>query len=259
MNRLGWRGILALIVVAVILLWLYLSARAASAACNSYTVQRGDTLGQIARQYGTSVQAIANANGITNVNLIHVGQRLCVPSGSAPAGQPAAAPASSGSCVDVATLARQRGWTVGNAVDHGGVVVQLARADVLPAGYEATGPNRTILTNSLGNDRNMGTGYWTVYAKCGSTAAPAPAQAPQAQPQAQPATSTNSCMLGKDLAAQRGWAVLNLPESVTKYGGAVVSKSPGSLPANWEEICNGGVCSIYPPNGTCRDQLGVNR
>ncbi len=258
MNRLGWRGILALIVVAVILLWLYLSARAASAACNSYTVQSGDTLGQIARDYGTSVQAIANANGIVNVNRIYVGQRLCIPSGSAPATQPAAAPAS-GSCVDVASLARQRGWTIGQSVDHGGVVVQLARADVLPAGYEATGPNRTILTNSLGNDRNMSAGYWTVYAKCGS-AAPAPAQAPQAQPQAQPATTgSNACMLGQDLAAQRGWAVLNLPESVTRYGGAVVSKSPGSLPANWEEICQGGVCSIYPPNGSCRDQLGVSR
>lgn len=41
-----------------------------------YTVQRGDNLSKIARQYGTTVDAICKRNGIVNANLIFVGQRL---------------------------------------------------------------------------------------------------------------------------------------------------------------------------------------
>lgn len=48
-------------------------------ACTWYTVQRGDTLSKIAARYGTSVQAIAQRNKLRNVNLIYVGQRLCIP------------------------------------------------------------------------------------------------------------------------------------------------------------------------------------
>ena len=42
----------------------------------TYTVKRGDTLSQIAAKYGTTVKAIAAENGIKNVNLIYVGQKL---------------------------------------------------------------------------------------------------------------------------------------------------------------------------------------
>ena len=41
-----------------------------------YTVKRGDTLGRIAQRYGTTVQQIAQLNGIQNVNLIYPGQVL---------------------------------------------------------------------------------------------------------------------------------------------------------------------------------------
>lgn len=41
-----------------------------------YTVKRGDTLGKIASQYGTTVQEIAQINGIQNINLIFPGQVL---------------------------------------------------------------------------------------------------------------------------------------------------------------------------------------
>lgn len=42
----------------------------------TYTVKRGDTLSAIAKKYGTTVKAIAAENGIKNVNLIYVGQKL---------------------------------------------------------------------------------------------------------------------------------------------------------------------------------------
>lgn len=47
----------------------------------TYIVVRGDTLGRIATRFGTTVAAIAQANGITNINLIFVGQRLTIPTG----------------------------------------------------------------------------------------------------------------------------------------------------------------------------------
>ena len=41
-----------------------------------YTVQRGNTLSQIASMYGTTVQEIARINNIQNVNLIYPGERF---------------------------------------------------------------------------------------------------------------------------------------------------------------------------------------
>ena len=42
-------------------------------------VQRGDTLWALSRQYGTTVSAIARANGIANPDRIDVGQVLTIP------------------------------------------------------------------------------------------------------------------------------------------------------------------------------------
>ncbi len=44
--------------------------------CRPYTVQRGDTLGGLARRYGISVDVLAAAN--PNVNLQR-GQSICIP------------------------------------------------------------------------------------------------------------------------------------------------------------------------------------
>jgi LysM repeat protein len=49
-----------------------------------YVLQRGDNLIHIARDHGTTVQAILEANGISNPNRIYAGQPLVIP-GSAPA------------------------------------------------------------------------------------------------------------------------------------------------------------------------------
>ncbi len=51
----------------------------ASACANQHTVVRGETLRKIADQYRTTIQAIVEANKITNPNLIVPGQILCIP------------------------------------------------------------------------------------------------------------------------------------------------------------------------------------
>lgn len=45
----------------------------------THTVRPGDTLGELAARYDTSVEAIVAANGIPNRDLIHVGERLLIP------------------------------------------------------------------------------------------------------------------------------------------------------------------------------------
>jgi LysM repeat protein len=44
-----------------------------------YTVQEGDTLGAIALTYDVSVEDLMAANGLTDANVLHVGQTLVVP------------------------------------------------------------------------------------------------------------------------------------------------------------------------------------
>lgn len=61
------------------------SAPIQAPAVGTYTVQSGDTLSSIAAKFGTSYQALASLNGISNPNLIYVGQVLRV-NGSASAG-----------------------------------------------------------------------------------------------------------------------------------------------------------------------------
>jgi murein DD-endopeptidase MepM/ murein hydrolase activator NlpD len=48
---------------------------------STHRIQRGDTLSQLARRYGTSVQALAQANNIRNPNLIIAGRSLQIPDG----------------------------------------------------------------------------------------------------------------------------------------------------------------------------------
>jgi LysM repeat protein len=54
----------------------------------TYRVVRGDTLARIAQRFGTTVQALAALNGITNPNRIFAGQVLKISGGTGPAPQP---------------------------------------------------------------------------------------------------------------------------------------------------------------------------
>jgi murein DD-endopeptidase MepM/ murein hydrolase activator NlpD len=61
-----------------------IAAIAGMAETGRYTVRRGDTLSSIALRQKRSIDALAQANGITNPNRIYAGQLLTIPDVSAP-------------------------------------------------------------------------------------------------------------------------------------------------------------------------------
>lgn len=90
----------------------------------TYTVKAGDTLGRIAKEHKTTVAALAKANDLKNVNVIHVGQKLTVPDTFTPApAKPPVAPAQpppnvTGGAARIAEYARQH--DIGSPIDNGG-------------------------------------------------------------------------------------------------------------------------------------------
>ncbi len=77
----------------------------APASQQVYVVQAGDTLGQIAKRYGTTVAALMAANGLPNANTIAVGQRLIIAKGGGSARVTAVRPTKF-----VASISQQRCW-----------------------------------------------------------------------------------------------------------------------------------------------------
>ena len=60
--------------------WLYIPGARPPYSCGFYhTVAAGQTLHSIGRTYKVNPWAIASANGIYNLNIIHAGQRLFIP------------------------------------------------------------------------------------------------------------------------------------------------------------------------------------
>jgi LysM repeat protein len=70
-----------LIVITLVFILLFTSVTPALAD-TTYVVKSGDTLGSISRSFGVSVSAIMQANGLTNPDLIFVGQTLRIPTGT---------------------------------------------------------------------------------------------------------------------------------------------------------------------------------
>lgn len=85
-----------LLIVIVILLALFSSQMAVAApgaqgGGTVYYVTWGDSLSGIAEQYGVSMAAILQANGLANPDMIYVGQPLVIPGGGGYSGGPAGA------------------------------------------------------------------------------------------------------------------------------------------------------------------------
>ncbi len=111
-----------------------------------HVVARGETLGRIAYKYGSSVSALAKRNGITNLNLIRIGQNLII---SGTASTPSSGETSGEENTELPTspAIHSGSHTVGRgesiksiAADHGVTVEQITRANgiingVIFAGY----------------------------------------------------------------------------------------------------------------------------
>lgn len=88
-------------------------------AGGTYTVVAGDTLSGIAQRYGTNYQTLAAMNGITNPNLIRVGQVLKVPGGGAAAPKAKTYTVKSGD--NLSTIAKNNGTDVATLVRLNGI------------------------------------------------------------------------------------------------------------------------------------------
>jgi membrane-bound lytic murein transglycosylase D len=85
-----------------------------------HTVTRGQTLGQIASRYGTSVQAIRAANNNVNPRRLQIGQRLVVPragAASRPARDPRVMEAPDGGALTVTVRAGDTLWAIAQRYD----------------------------------------------------------------------------------------------------------------------------------------------
>jgi len=103
----------------------------------AYRVQRGDTLGQIARRHGTTVGQLARLNGLKPDARIRIGQSLALP------GSTVVPDAGGGSSAVAGVYEVQRGDTLGGiASRHGISVGQLAAANALK-------PDRPIRVGQL--------------------------------------------------------------------------------------------------------------
>ncbi|MCA9910660.1 MAG: LysM peptidoglycan-binding domain-containing protein, partial [Anaerolineae bacterium] len=105
-----------LIAACLILLLAVVPLASAQQGQTIHVVQPGENLFRISLRYGVSMGAIAQANGIANINLIFVGQRLVIPGAGAPVPTPVPATPVPGSPTPVppttGTYVVQRGDTL---------------------------------------------------------------------------------------------------------------------------------------------------
>ncbi len=84
---------------------------ATAGGTSAYTVQSGDTLGAIARRFGTTVAELVRLNNITNPDALKVGQQLIVPGSGG------------GAAVNVPTAGQGKSYTV----QRGDTLLSIAR------------------------------------------------------------------------------------------------------------------------------------
>ncbi|MEZ4770776.1 MAG: LysM peptidoglycan-binding domain-containing protein [Caldilineales bacterium] len=143
---------LKLILMAVLLVALLVPVMPAAAAPDYqggvHIVQRGENLSMIAQRYGVSPAALAQANGISNPNLIYTGQRLVIP-GAGGGNSSGGGGAASGGIHIV-----QRGENLSSiAQRYGTSTAALARANSISNPNHIYVGQRLVLTSSGGAKR----------------------------------------------------------------------------------------------------------
>jgi LysM repeat protein len=206
--------------------YLVLSVSGASAAAvsvpsratTSHVVRPGETLSAIARQYGLTEAALAQANGLANPNLVYAGQQIVIPT----AGGAAPAAAGAGKAIHVvrpgetlsavaqrygateAAIAQANGIANPNLVYAGQQLLIPASGDTAAPPATATGhgavlhvvqPGQTLSTiatqygvsepvlaqaNGIANPSLIYAGQQLVIPAGGGAAAPLPVAAPRA-------------------------------------------------------------------------------
>lgn len=84
---------------------------ATTGGSTSYTVQSGDTLGSIARRFGTTIAELVRVNNLANPDALQVGQKLVVPGSG------------SGAAVSVPTAGQGKSYTI----QRGDTLLSIAR------------------------------------------------------------------------------------------------------------------------------------
>jgi LysM repeat protein len=139
---------------------------------DTHTVRSGETLGRIARRYGTTVDAIAQANGIADVNLIRPGTVLVIPGSPEPAPAPTPAPAPAAPVAPAAPAPAATGPV--HTVRPGETLFKIAQR------YDTT-VDAIVTANAIADRRQISVGQPVVIpvaAPAPAPAAPAPTPAP---------------------------------------------------------------------------------
>jgi len=104
---------------------LTIPTQSTATPAQTYTIQRGDTLGAIATRFGVNVDTLASSNGIANPNRIYPGDTITIPAGGTPSTPPAQ------------SYTIQRGDTLGSIATRFGVDV-----NTLASSNGIANPNR---------------------------------------------------------------------------------------------------------------------
>lgn len=115
-----------------------------------YTVVKGDTLSAIAAKYGTTYQKLAEYNGISNPNVISVGQKIKIPgSSSASTNSNTAAASTSYKVGDVVQFSGSKHYTSATATS--GSTAKPGPAKITQISKGAKHPYHVVHTDSTSN------------------------------------------------------------------------------------------------------------
>ena len=152
MNVLGRKSVIVGVIAVLVLLSM---AQPAHAQGQVHVVQPGETLSSIAARYGTTAQAIARANGLSNPNYIYAGQRLTIPTGGGGGAVAAGGTYTVRPGDTLWSIAAQHGTTVNAIMQANG----LANANYVYAGQRLIIPGGG---NSSGSGSQAGGGTYVV-------------------------------------------------------------------------------------------------